>query len=662
MDAFSEIDRACSALRSLYCPPNRDDWWPILGDAIAEGVPKGDCRSWCETGENFDAGAFTSTYRSLLNRPITGSGSLFKRALDGGWTYTDGQNARTARPTPKPDKPPRQKEAQKHALNPVPIWEKCVPATDSHEYITRKLGMPDGLRVYSGNLEVGGMKCDGALVVPITTLSGELVSLQFIGKEKRFLSGCPLPPDACFILWGPIVPGGPVYELESIGNAWTAQQATGAPSVCCFGSGRMAGVAAAIHALHPTSRACLVADAGKEVQCSEIAKTVNGTWVGMPAGSPSNFDINDYHVAHRDLSLVRKLLEGARGAQDAQHRYKLLSPSQILDLPPIRWLVRSVLPAEGIGALYGASGSGKSFLALDMLAAVARGGDWFGCRTKPVPVLYLGLEGEAGIGQRLNAHQKKNGALPGNFRVMLQSLDIRLAADRADLVLAARAAGCTGGVCCIDTLNRAAPGADENDSAAMGAIIGAAKALQAALGGLVLLIHHTGKDASKGLRGHSSLHAALDVAIEVSREGDRRAWKLSKSKDGADADAHSFALEIVDVGTDEDGEAITSCVVAPEENQGEAVRSVRIPSGSNARVIWPALKTLLRENGERRPDGVSAELPLGRPVVSLDAALDKAQALLTCDADQRRCRARTAITSLVSSGFLTCLEGWLWIP
>ena len=330
-------------------------------------------------------------------------------------------------------------------------------------------------------------------------------------------------------------------------------------------------------------------------------------------------------------------------------------------MPPIRWLVRGVLPTEGIGALYGASGSGKSFLALDMLAAVARGGDWFGCRSKPVPVLYLGLEGEAGIAQRVKAHQKKNGPLPGNFRVMLQSLDIRLAADRADLVLAARAAGCTGGVCCIDTLNRAAPGADENDAAAMGAIIGAAKALQAALGGLVLLVHHTGKDASKGLRGHSSLHAALDVAIEVSREGDRRAWKLAKSKDGADDDAHPFSLNVVELGVDEDGEPITSCVVAPEENQGDAVRGARIPSGANARAVWPALLELLKLNGERRPDGAPAELPIGRPVVSLEDAIAGAKGRLTCDADQRGYRARLAITSLVTSNFLTCRDGWLWL-
>lgn len=112
--------------------------------------------------------------------------------------------------------------------------------------------------------------------------------------------------------------------------------------------------------------------------------------------------------------------------------------------------------------------------------------------------------------------------MPAAFRFMLQALDIRKPDDRADLVQAVKAAGWQGGILALDTLNRAAPGMDENDSKSMGEVIGAAKAIQAELGGLVLLVHHTGKDATKGLRGHSSLHAALDAAIEVTRDGDRR--------------------------------------------------------------------------------------------------------------------------------------------
>lgn len=70
----------------------------------------------------------------------------------------------------------------------------------------------------------------------------------------------------------------------------------------------------------------------------------------------------------------------------------------------------------------------------------------------------------------------------------------------------------------------------------------------------MVLVHHAGKDVAKGMRGHSSLFAALDAVIQVSR-GDKnpdfREWRLAKAKDGHDSEAHAFALRVVDLGEDE---------------------------------------------------------------------------------------------------------------
>ncbi len=214
-------------------------------------------------------------------------------------------------------------------------------------------------------------------------------------------------------------------------------------------------------------------------------------------------------------------------------RFKILTDDDLDEMPSIPWLVRVVLPATGIAAIFGPSGCGKSFLTLDLLASVAGGDEWFGCRVKSAPVLYIGLEGESGVAQRVKARRVKHGPCHG-LRYLLTPLDIRNQFDQIALIEAVKAAGVAGGVLCIDTLNRAAPGMDENSSQDMGEVIGAAKTIQAALGGLVLLVHHTGKDSNKGLRGHSSLIAALDCALEVSREADRRAWRVFKAKDGED--------------------------------------------------------------------------------------------------------------------------------
>ena len=136
-----------------------------------------------------------------------------------------------------------------------------------------------------------------------------------------------------------------------------------------------------------------------------------------------------------------------------------------------------------------------------------------------------------------------------------------------------------GAVIFFDTLNRAVPTADENSSKDMGRILHSAKTLQALTGGLVVLVHHTGRDSPKGLRGHSSLFAAMDAAIEVSLDGERRAWRAAKSKDGQDSGSHQLTLEIKTLGTDEYGE-VTSCVIPPTFGQvHEAKRKARHQNG-----------------------------------------------------------------------------------
>jgi len=139
-------------------------------------------------------------------------------------------------------------------------------------------------------------------------------------------------------------------------------------------------------------------------------------------------------------------------------------------------------------------------------------------------------------------------------------------ADINDLAQAIKADGQNAEVVILDTLNRAAPGADENDSRSMGQILAASKELQTLIGGLVLLVHHTGKDTTKGLRGHSSLYAALDGAIEVTATDTRRAWSVAKCKDDVTGDAHPFKLDIVPVGIDDEGDEITSCVIVPDDS------------------------------------------------------------------------------------------------
>ena len=117
---------------------------------------------------------------------------------------------------------------------------------------------------------------------------------------------------------------------------------------------------------------------------------------------------------------------------------------------------------------------------------------------------------------------------PDNFFTIIDNFDIRQ--QFGDLIETVKEINPS--IIVIDTLNQSAAGCDENSNVDMSLIVSRAKIIADAIKGLVLLVHHTGKDASKGLRGHSSLNAALDVAIEVQAETVKtpRFFRITKSK------------------------------------------------------------------------------------------------------------------------------------
>lgn len=342
-----------------------------------------------------------------------------------------------------------------------------------------------------------------------------------------------------------------------------------------------------------------------------------------------------------------------------QRRYQLLTSSDLANWPRHGWHVKNVLPKAGIAALIGPSASGKTFLALDLVASVAHGQPWFGTRVNMAPVAYVALEGEAGIANRIAAYEAKSGRkLPDHFRVIVERFDLLSIADVPALAETLKDGGIVDGITVIDTLNRAAGGADENSSADMGKLIAAITELQIRVGGLVLIVHHTGKDPARGARGHSSLFAALDACIEVTRENDRREWKQAKAKDGEDGKNHPFRLEVVEIGTDEDGDPITSCVVKQDESAAETIRRAALPGGGNQRLAYDAITTALK--GSKHFGRASA--PPGRPCLDLETAIDVAARSLPTEPKRRRERAQTAITGLVSRGCLCHVDGWIWLP
>lgn len=246
-------------------------------------------------------------------------------------------------------------------------------------------------------------------------------------------------------------------------------------------------------------------------------------------------------------------------------KFRVTSAGAMTRRPPQQWVIKGVLPKADVAALFGEPGSGKSFLLLDMLCAIARGIDWCGMPVVKGRVVIIAAEGAGGYGARIKAYCALYGLDPDelDLGVIAARPNLMDSEDVGELAKSIKAAG-GASVIAIDTLAQVTPGANENSGEDMGLAISNSRVLREVTGAMIVLAHHSGKDASKGLRGWSGLNGAVDAALFCWREEDRnyRELRITKQKDGEDGKRWGFKLNVVEVGRDADGDAITSCVVA----------------------------------------------------------------------------------------------------
>lgn len=261
--------------------------------------------------------------------------------------------------------------------------------------------------------------------------------------------------------------------------------------------------------------------------------------------------------------------------------------------PSLTWLVKGFLPKAQLGVLFGESGAGKSFACLDICAAIARGvEDWNGHRVKRGRVMYVVAEGADGFGPRIRAYAHQHG---------LTELDIDVIGDMTpnltktneitDLIKDLKAFG-PYDLVVLDTFAQVTAGINENSGEDMGAALEQCKRINKDTGAMVLLVHHSGKDSSKGARGWSGLKAACDVEIEVACNGDMRSVSLTKLKDGSGGFGYRFSLLSVLLGLDEDGDDITSCIVE-YKGKGTVEKAKKESLGPRQREAWAVFNDLI---------------------------------------------------------------------
>ncbi|KAE8761127.1 AAA family ATPase [Paraburkholderia madseniana] len=217
----------------------------------------------------------------------------------------------------------------------------------------------------------------------------------------------------------------------------------------------------------------------------------------------------------------------------------------------VEWLIDGVMEQGTSCMLFGASGSGKSFVAIDWSCCIVTGTDWHGQDVEPGAVFYIVGEGQKGFGRRLTAWQTKNNVSLQTAPLYLWQAPIPLSSDESVKWLAAEIAKVASPnnpprMIVIDTLARNIGNADENSNRDMGLLMNLLDThLRLPFNASVVIVHHSGNGDRDRLRGASGLTGAVDYEYRVDRKGDARALVCKKNKEGEEGEDRQFRIERV---------------------------------------------------------------------------------------------------------------------
>lgn len=319
----------------------------------------------------------------------------------------------------------------------------------------------------------------------------------------------------------------------------------------------------------------------------------------------------------------------------------------------VRWIVKDFLPHAQLGVLFGESGSGKTFASYDLCAAICRGIEWNGKRVTKGRVLYVVAEGVAGFVNRIKAYCHQQGIKPSDIDMdVISDLTPNLLepAQITDLIRDIQARE-PYDLIVMDTFAQVMPGANENSGEDVGKALAECKRIHRHTGAMVLLVHHSGKDASKGARGWSGLRAAADVELEVLRSDELRSISVTKLKDGQDGANIGFKLHTVILGEDEDGDDITSCIVE-YTNTGRATKEKGATVGPKERQILMVLNEVF---------GLGTDQKMALPEL-IEAAAAQLAPPIDGKRDNRKRDVSRCIDSLSAKNYLFVENGMVKLP
>jgi hypothetical protein len=312
---------------------------------------------------------------------------------------------------------------------------------------------------------------------------------------------------------------------------------------------------------------------------------------------------------------------------------------------------------------FGGWGTGKTFLLIDTFWHAGAGQTWNGRRTRQTPVLYVTLEGRRRFVNRIVAARQHHDWPDPWFAYSTVSLDLRTSANDARRLIATaesmmarrRTDHCA---MVIDTYSRALGGGSDSDPKDvnpfldhLGLIIDALPRAH------VAIVHHAGKDESRGSRGWSGLIGAADAEMQIKREGDIRTFTITKQRDDLDGTVGAFTLRPFTLGANQFGDPVTSCVVEYLEAQPKKQRLTQ-----QEKLALDQLVRAIADQGKIVP--ASTHTPDNSHGITLDVWRDycRRAALSTSDKPDAQRRAfNRASAALRTAGLIGVWTEWVWL-
>ena len=274
-------------------------------------------------------------------------------------------------------------------------------------------------------------------------------------------------------------------------------------------------------------------------------------------------------------------LEPYSGDRDREKLPLVWAKDVVFDPHALPEIVEDVFIAGGMSVTYGETNSGKTTLMLDLALRMPTELPWLGKRVRRGAVVYVAAESPQSVRLRLEAfrrhHQEQVGAfamVPIALSLLEPSADV---GDLIDLVGRADSLAMPVRLVVVDTVSRVIPGANENASEDMSRLVASCDRIRETCGVHVNLVHHSGKDAAKGARGHSLLRAAVDTELEVTFDPLTKlhALEVTKQRDLASKGTTLAArFKSIELATNQWGNPITACVVVPHEPESAHIQAV----------------------------------------------------------------------------------------